>query len=117
MVTGVAGVASSSVNGTCWRAPGARWAACRGGRGERPSEIDRGDADVVARGTRTRRGGPARTVQRLEHALHHPAIDGADDGVLDGCAAEGAVLGDDLEFVAVLLGMGGESVRGEGVGD
>ena len=45
-----------------------------------------------------------------------PAVDGADDRVLDGGVAEGAVLGDDAQLVVVLLGVGGEAVGGEGVG-
>ena len=49
--------------------------------------------------------------------LHHAAVDGADHRVLDRGAAEGAVLGDDAQLVAVLLGVGGEAVGGERVGD
>ena len=55
-------------------------------------------------------------VERGEHALDHAAVDGADHRVLDRRAAERAVLGDDAELVAVLLGVGGEAVGGEGVG-
>jgi hypothetical protein len=45
-----------------------------------------------------------------------PAVDRADHRVLDGGVAERAVLGHDAQLVAVLLGVGGEAVGGEGVG-
>ena len=56
-------------------------------------------------------------VERVEHALDHAAVDGADHRVLDGGVAERAVLGHDAQLVAALLGVGGEPVGGERVGD
>ena len=49
--------------------------------------------------------------------LDHAAVDGADHRVLDGGGAERAVVVDDAQLVAALLGVGGEAVGGEGVGD
>ena len=77
-----------------------------------------GDADVVALGHRGRSIGTTRSDQLVEHALDDAAIHCADHRVLDDGIAERAVLGDDLELVAVdLFGPGGKSVGGQGIGD
>ena len=56
-------------------------------------------------------------VEGRQHALDHAPVDRADDRVLDGGAAERAVLGRRCAAaVAVPLGVGGEPVGGEGVG-
>src|SRR5207244_1255826 len=74
------------------------------------------DAEFVALRQRRVRLRCGVATQAGEHALHHPAVDRADDGVLQRGVAEGTVLGDDLQRSAALLGMGREAVGGQGRG-
>ena len=52
-----------------------------------------------------------------QQALDHPPVDGAEDRVLRGGVAERAVVRHHRGGRALVLGVGGEAVGGEGVGD
>ena len=59
----------------------------------------------------------ASPAQPGQQPADHAPVDGTDHRVLGGGVAEGAVLGHHGRGLAAVLGVGGEAVGGEGVGD
>ncbi len=55
--------------------------------------------------------------QRREHSLHHAAVDRTDHRMLDGDVAERTVVVDDAKLAVASVGVSGESLGREGVGD
>ena len=102
------------------RAAAATWTRGRGSAGPRRGQRAQASTAVTQTsspmGMRRLELGGGVAVERAEHALDHAPVDRADHRVLDGGVAERAVLADDAQLVAVLLGVGREAVGGERVG-
>ena len=76
-----------------------------------------GDARFVALGAgRVDGGAGVHPGEGGQHAPHHAAVDGADDGMLGGGGAERTVVADDRQHRAAGLGVGREPVGGERIG-